>query len=233
MKIVLLPGLDGTGRLFAPLLECASFPGDYLVVRYEDVPQTVDELAATVESLLPEGESIILIAESFSSLVALRLLERQNIKLAGILFVVGFVRAPRRFLIGLSRLVPISLLRFFATQRLLVRLFFLSSKIPMSILDLYLDVVRNIPAALLKSRIEMIYCSRRLPSFQNGPPVGYLRAKKDLLISRKAVADFEAVFPDVFVREVDGPHFILQAQPLACLKIIQEFMLKVTGSRRV
>lgn len=233
MRIVLLPGLDGTGRLFSPLLECVDDPARFLVVRYQDVPADLDQLSQQAEAIIPEGQAVILIAESFSSLVALRLLERGRIEIGGILFFAGFARAPCPLLLNLARFVPAFIIKFFSTHPVLVRLFFLTNKMPLSIFNLYLDVERGIPQEVLKDRIRLLYEAKNLPSIKTDIPFGQLRVRGDLLVSKRSTADLRTLNPELFFWEVDGTHFFLQTNPKKSLQIIREFCEKATGSRRV
>lgn len=178
-KIILLPGLDGTGRLFAPLLACVDDASSFLVVRYHDAPANLDQLAEQAEASIPQEQAVILIAESFSSLVALHLLERGRRQIGGILFFAGFARAPCPLLLNFARFVPASLIKIFSTNPTLVRLFFLTNKMPLSIFNLYLDVVRGIPPGVLKDRIRLLYEAKNLPSIKTDIPFGQLRVRGD------------------------------------------------------
>ena len=73
--IVLVPGMDGTGKLFyrqVPLLARA-----YTAVTYalrDDAPDMatlVDDLARVVRSVVPEGERAVIVGESFGGTLAL------------------------------------------------------------------------------------------------------------------------------------------------------------------
>ena len=232
-KIVLLPGLDGTGRLFLPLLSCVDDPSSLLVVRYQDLPADLDQLTEQAEAMIPEGQAVILIAESFSSLVALRLLERGKLQIAGILFFAGFARAPCPLLLNLARFVPATLIKIFSTNPLLVRLFFLTNKMPLSVFDLYLDVVRGLPSEVLKDRIRLLHGAKNLPSIRTDIPFGQLRIRGDLLVSKRSTTDLRTLNPALFIWEVDGTHFFLQTNPEKSLQIIREFCQSATGSTPV
>ncbi len=72
LKLFLLPGLDGTGLLFEPLLK--ELPKECIaeVISYPfDQPQTFEQHVKHVVGKLPENEPIALLAESFSGPVAI------------------------------------------------------------------------------------------------------------------------------------------------------------------
>jgi pimeloyl-[acyl-carrier protein] methyl ester esterase len=74
LRAILLPGLDGTGRLFDPLLK--ELPAD---LRAEVISYPTDAildyaaLEQFVEAALPRRDPFIIVAESFSGPLAIRL----------------------------------------------------------------------------------------------------------------------------------------------------------------
>jgi hypothetical protein len=93
MRIVLLPGLDGTGRLFTRFLAAAP-PGLRLTaVSLPEDASTYDRLAGSIEGNLPDGEPLVLIAESFSGPLAVTIAERRSI--SALVFCNSFVAPPR------------------------------------------------------------------------------------------------------------------------------------------
>ncbi|MCB1592884.1 MAG: alpha/beta hydrolase [Alphaproteobacteria bacterium] len=226
--IILMPGFDGTGRLFDPLLECAPDGSRFLVIRYEDDYSTLEQHVGHVMNRLPQDRDVILVAESFSSLVALRMIENADARIQGVLIVAGFIRTPVPYLLGLARLFPPDFIRLFSTKRFLTRPFFRAHGLSGDVLELLDSVTHNLPGAVIRNRFRIIAEAKNFPSFQSKVPMGYLRAKHDLVVHKSALRDYQNFAPDLFVREVSGPHFILQAQPRACYGIIEEFCSRVT-----
>jgi len=53
---------------------------------------------------------------------------------------------------------------------------------------------------------------------------------KDRIVPSSCLKDFSRGIPHLYVRKIDAPHFILQAEPQACLAAIDEFLyLKSVG----
>jgi pimeloyl-ACP methyl ester carboxylesterase len=72
--LVLLPGLDGTGKLFAEFLKVIESRIDTLVVAYpSDTPMSYDELERLVLASLPADRPFVLLGESFSGPLAIRI----------------------------------------------------------------------------------------------------------------------------------------------------------------
>ena len=75
MRLAMLPGLDGTGLLFDPLLAELPVALDPVVVRYPGDPEaSLADLVDTAAESLSGGERWILVAESFSGPIAARLI---------------------------------------------------------------------------------------------------------------------------------------------------------------
>lgn len=72
--MILMPGFDGTGELFSPLIAALSPHHRPTVIRYRD-ERTFDDYIDTASAALPERDAI-LIAESFSGPIALGLMAR-------------------------------------------------------------------------------------------------------------------------------------------------------------
>src|SRR5687767_9464914 len=93
--VVLLPGLDGTGDLFRPLLEVipASFPKR--VVSYPvDRETSYSEVLALVEQQLAAESSVVMIAESYSGPVALRYAAAHPKRVAAVVLCASFICSP-------------------------------------------------------------------------------------------------------------------------------------------
>ncbi len=96
--LVLLPGLDGTGRLFAPLRRELGPHFDSMVVAYPaDRLRNYDELSADVAKQLPSSQ-FTLVAESFSGPVALKVAARNPPGLVAVVLCASFAACPRPWL---------------------------------------------------------------------------------------------------------------------------------------
>ena len=91
--IVLLPGMDGSGALFGDFI--AALGLNPVIVAYPpDTPQTYDELEHFVHQSLPAGEPYILLGESFSGPVAIRIASRKPAGLKALVLVCTFAALP-------------------------------------------------------------------------------------------------------------------------------------------
>src|SRR4051812_29193076 len=91
-QIILLPGLDGTARLFDPFIYAA--PNGFRLVPFAlpAEPLTYTELADKISAVLPNGR-LAIVAESYSGPLAVAIAARRPI--AGLILCNSFVVAPR------------------------------------------------------------------------------------------------------------------------------------------
>src|SRR5450432_4527597 len=93
--LVLLPGLDGTGQLFSDFV--ASLPNTISATTVNYPAKEVlsySDLRPFVSAAVPECKSFVLLAESFSSPLALGFTASKPPNLAALIICAGFVSRP-------------------------------------------------------------------------------------------------------------------------------------------
>jgi pimeloyl-ACP methyl ester carboxylesterase len=227
MKIVLLPGLDGTGILFKPLTDALSEGIDTLVISYPtDRNLSYRELVKFVLSQLPK-EDFILVGESFSGPIAYRiaLLDPKNLK--SVVFVATFIDNPRKYFLNLSRLLPKKLILAMPIPDFIVKYLILGSAVDEQVIDLYKQTIKKRSSSVFSFRLSEIskltvsheYCDLKAI---------YIQATNDLLVPNSCVEAFKKVFKKLDVFRIKGSHFILQTNPLACAEIIENEIRLIT-----
>jgi pimeloyl-ACP methyl ester carboxylesterase len=224
MKLVLLPGLDGTGKLFSPLLMALSEFDCEVITLPENGDQDYLCLTAWVKKRLPE-QDFILIAESFSGPIAATIVMEGIKNLKGIVFVATFLSAPNKPLIKISRLLPIKFLSSLPLATFIHRALFLGMSADKELLRLFQSTITMLPSALIQARLTSIL-SLPVKLEECDLPVVYIRASGDKLVSEIKANEFSRYFKHLTLKIIDGPHFILQAQPVECAAIISELANK-------
>lgn len=93
--LVLLPGLDGTGGLFAPLLNVMPAGVIRRVISYPPSERlSYDALLGLIEGQLREEPGVVLVAESFSGPLALRYASEHLGRVRAVVLCASFVRSP-------------------------------------------------------------------------------------------------------------------------------------------
>ena len=213
--------MDGTGDLFDEFL--AQYSSKHLVIQLpQDGPQDHASISKTIEKQLP-SEDFVLLAESFSGGIVPELLELDNHHIKGVILVASFLNCPNRFLLPIARLLPIKLLSKMPFSKFAYRYLFLGQQAPSTLIDKFNEVIRDIPESLLKSRLRVML-SQKLPPQTFSLPTLYLRATNDRLVSREKGDVVTSIFKSLMVKEIDGPHFILQANPRATAMLVKDFV---------
>lgn len=219
MKIVLLPGLDGTGILFQPLIELLPSDIEPLIISYpNNRKMNYDELTDYVINQIP-NEEYILIGESFSGPVAYQVALRNPENLKSVIFVASFLSNPRNIILKLCNFLPMRLLLSLPIPEILIKSFLLEKDINKQLISLFRQSLKKVPASILSYRLREIANLHKKHEHLSVRAV-YIQATNDKLVSSKSVKVFKDVMDNLSVYEVNGPHFILQSNPSACAEII-------------
>lgn len=220
LKLVLLPGLDGTGKLFAPLIKQLPKGVDPHVISYpSDRCQSIDELAARVLKQLPDGK-FVLLAESFSGLVAFRLLPHAAPRLQALIFAGAFATSPRPWLLGLAALFPFAARGPAYAPNGLIRLFCLGANASKEACREFRTVLAEVQWQVLAHRIGLIAAARPPDVIALECACYYVQGKSDRLVPSSAVKWFQAHIRNLQVLKVAAPHLMLQAAPKECAEAI-------------
>lgn len=219
MKIVLLPGLDGTGILFEPLIKLLPSDIEPLIISYpNNKKMNYEELTDYVINKLPDVE-YILIGESFSGPIAYQVALRKPNNLKSVIFVASFLSNPRNIILKLCDFLPLKLLFVLRIPRFFIKSFLLGKDINEQIISLLRQSLKKVPTSTLSYRLREIANLHKKHEHLSTRAV-CIQPTNDKLVSSKSVKMFMNVMDNLSVYKVDGPHFILQANPLACVKII-------------
>ncbi|WP_236206812.1 serine aminopeptidase domain-containing protein [Pseudomonas tohonis] len=220
---MLLPGMDGSGKLFAPLIHALGNDLHTQVVRYlPEQPLGYAPLMEQVRQQLPVGRPFILLGESFSGPIAVSLAAERPAGLLGLVLCCTFVRNPRPGLAWLSGLLPLVSPRL-APRALLSRL--LLGRFATPALDQALaDALAPLPSETLQARLRAVLdvdAAGQLQRIQ--VPLLYLQAAEDRLVPADAVRLIEGYPGDFRCLRLEAPHGLLQARPHEAAQALEGF----------
>lgn len=156
MKIVLLPGLDGTGVLFKPLIEALPNRADIQVISYPSKTKlSYKELTELVVSQLPK-EKFILVGESFSGYIAYQVALSKPKNLKSLVFVAAFLGSPRPFFLGLSSWFPRSHILSVPIPTYIIRLFLFGSAVNKKMVGLFKKAMTQVSPYVLSYRLQEV-----------------------------------------------------------------------------
>ncbi len=226
---LLLPGLDGGGTLFDNLV-AARDGAATTIVRYPDHPDAdLDACVAEVERQRPHGGAFVAVAESFSGPVALRWARTAPDGLAALVFVASFHASPHPLLplaCALTGIAASPRMRTLATHDAVLRALCLGSGATPAHLAALRAAILAMPTAVLRSRLRLLRdLDERADGLPSDLPILCLRATHDRLVRRHHM-DGALGGARHDMREVEGPHFLLQARARACLDAIGTWLAR-------
>jgi pimeloyl-ACP methyl ester carboxylesterase len=223
--IVMLPGMDGTGDLFAPIIAELDSSLAVVVVRYPDVPLGYDALIAHARQALPATGDFFLLGESFSGPVAVALAAEGHPRLRGLILSAAFISNPLPWTSPIAPLVevapvtgaPASLL-----TRALLGQFNTPSRRSMIGASLAQTSRTTIRARL--RAIAKVDMRDRLAAVT--VPILYLRASHDRIVPDCAGDLVIQIQPETTLVTVQAPHFLLQVGFCEAARSISAFVAK-------
>lgn len=223
ITLVLLPGMDGTGSLFRPLIDQLGNGFDVRVISYPtEEALGYEALERMVLSSLPRGEPYILLGESFSGPLAISISAARPPGLIGLVLCSTFAVSPRPAVTALwalatafpPRLAPTAALEYLLLGRF-------SSQALRSALS---AAIRPLSSAVFSARVRAIHTVNVLPKLEFvSVPILYLQAQEDRLVPGSAVGLIQREVPGTRVVSVIAPHCLLQAAPGEAATAIEAF----------
>lgn len=228
-ELLLLPGLDGTGRLFEwfEVAMGADIPSRRISYP-ADATLGYDELLAHVVSELGMRRAIVL-GESFSGPLAIELAARFPERVAGLILVSTFLRSPW----------PPAVLRLSSVidprrvPRTLRRLAMLGVAGDDSLRRMFDDIVDGLAPDLIAARllqISRVDASATLTRVR--APILALHGRHDRLVSPREMKSALAERLDAEFVSIDGPHMLLQANPTEAARHVRAFYARCVAEQR-
>ena len=219
-----MPGMDGTGDLFAPLLTVLRPEWRCQVVSYPtDSAAPHDALVDTVRASLPDAP-YVLIAESFSGPIAIALAAEAPTQLEGVVLCASFLRSPvsrwRRLFMPLVRLA----MRTLRPPRFAIRLGLLDRSASPALVDAVMAAIRRVDGRVMAGRLAAVLSvDVTAQAARVEVPVLYIRAMGDRLVGMDALRVAQSAIVDLYDVHLDGPHLILQCRPVEAAEAIRAF----------
>jgi len=226
MRILALPGLDGTGDLFRWFADCAP---DGMAVETVTYPATrasgildYPSHLAFARRHLPSDGPFLLLGESFSGPVAVRLAAEAPPGLAGVVLCNTFVRSPSWS--GFSRLPWQHLFRRPVPTHV-VRRRLAGTDTTREIVTAVREVTAKVEPAVRAARMKAALTVDARDAFSRvEAPVLYLLGTRDRLVRGWCLRTVLSVKPETMVAKIDAPHMLLQIAPDEAWKAIGAFV---------
>jgi pimeloyl-[acyl-carrier protein] methyl ester esterase len=216
--------MDGTGRLFEPIL--GFFPSTLrpVVVAYPPDVARYDDLMPIVQAALPRDNPFVIVGESFSGPLAVRIAASNPPGLRAVVLIASFVRPPARWPFPALRATVVAPTVAVVPWRVQAR-FLLGRNPDSQLLATVRDVVGSVPAATMAGRIrEVLREDVSHDAAGVRMPMLYLRASRDAIVPRRCGSLIAELVPHARIEEIEGPHLLLQASPGLAATSITAFL---------
>lgn len=227
MSIVLLPGLDGTGELFEPLINCIPEEITPIVISYpRDRQCSYKDLKTIVMDALPRGTDFFILGESFSGPLAIMIASERPEGLKGLILCATFVGNPFRFIPSWISIISVSPIYRLWPLLIRIRAMYRGDKIN-GLARMAIKAIKTVKPDVIEGRVKSILkvnVEKELRSFD--VPILYIMGAEDHLIKKYNLDKIKKVRHDVLLKEIKTRHFILQLEPMKASKELVEFMDK-------
>lgn len=229
LQLLLMPGMNGTGELFAKFVQ--ALPGwiEPHVVSYpRDRLLSYEQLKAIARSFIPPDGQFVILAESFSTPLAVSLASENPPGLQALVLCAGFVSpplhkvpsriasifAPVLFKIGL----PSSLCRYFLVGGRA------SEGLVRSVQSAISGVSSGVMAHRLKSALS---CDAQSELHRLSVPLLCLSGRGDRLVNARSFEEIQKARPEVLLKRIEAPHLMLQTNPQEAADIVVRFLEQI------
>jgi pimeloyl-ACP methyl ester carboxylesterase len=226
LTLVLLPGLDGTGNLFAPLIPelprtlsviTAAYPSE----RFLSYP----ELVSWLGELVPRDSSFAILGESYGSTLAVKFAATHPPNLIGVILCAGFISNPVRRCGPLPKLLARPLFFRFRPPDFLREYFVAGFRAPEGLKLALRDTVRSVNTEVFAKRARaVIDCDARQEIREVKVPLLYLQAAEDRLVGSACLDEIKRFHPETISISIRAPHLLLQREPRAAARAITQFL---------
>ena len=228
VTIVLLPGMDGTGMLFANFVAALGDAATTVVVSYPTGCQLdYRELTDLARTHLPQGGDFVLLGESFSGPIAIALAAERPPGLLGLVLCCSFACTPVRFSSHLDRLL--SLVPMHRQMTSMVAPLFLGR----AALPQLRKALAAVPAPVIRQRLrEVLKVDYSSLAAGLQLPVIYLQASQDSVVPASACGHLRRLIPSMLVARFHTAHLLLQSAPADAAAEVLAFIRTTRPSPR-
>ncbi|HOY71280.1 MAG TPA: alpha/beta hydrolase [Methylotenera sp.] len=228
ITLVLLPGMDGTGKLFDPLLRQLPSHIKPEVIRYPTTDKlSYQALTELAREQVPRKQPYLLLGESFSGPIAISLAASADTQLKGVILSCTFARNPRQFLSKFGVLVP--RLPINAWSMPLLNQLLMGSFKDSDISNQLFEAVSQVSPEVMRYRLDEVMHVDETQALKNiSKPILYLQGKEDYLVPASAALTIMQLAKQAEMIAIDAPHLLLQVAAKEAARHILQFAQKVS-----
>lgn len=226
IALLLLPGLDGTGDLFTNFIAALPPNLEARVVRYPaDRFLSYEELLSVAKDAIPRAGPFVLLAESFSTPLAVKLAATDPSNLAGLIICAGFIKNPMTgWLLRMKALLRPAIFRV-PPPRFVLEYFLIGAHAARGLGDAVRHALRSVSPEVIALRVRAaMACDVREELIRVRVPILYLQAEQDRLVGKRCFKEIQELKQDTIFASIPSPHLVLQREPRRAAESIVRFL---------
>lgn len=232
-KLVLLPGMYGTGELFADfaealpdsiLTQAVGYPNDvslsYAVLR--------NLVQSRVQSWVSPSEPYVIVAESFSTPLAIQFAATNPANLKGLVLSAGFATSPIRGFLRFLTPFLAPLLSYLQVNKFGAKVVLFGSTAPETLKSRARAAIASVEPKVLMDRVRAVVACDVLEDLRKiKVPMLYIQARRDRLVNAICLEEIRRAKPEVEIIVLDGTHMLLQQMPHQTAQIVASFLRRL------
>lgn len=216
--IYLLPGLDGSGDLFGPLLR--ELPETTRVVSLPLEAVTWEDFVASALTQINTEAPFVLFAESAAGLIALRLLAEHGARCRGLVACATFLTNPAPLRTALAA-IPGLVRLLGAPPAWVIRSLLLTRSAGDGLTAEVAEVLARVPPEVVVERLHLVR-ALVLERYEFDFPLVYVRGDADRIVSRRSELEWLGHVRGCssHVEHATGPHLLAQENPSVVARLL-------------
>ena len=217
--------MDGTGELFSEFAAALGGEFEIATVRYPtERCLSFSEIEGFVRAACSTTGPFVLLAESFSTPLAIQYAALNPVNLVGLVLCAGFATSPVRGWRQLLGRLLAPLLFSIPLPNLAAKLWLVGPDAPPSLLAAVRAAVSSVQSNVLAARLRAVLgCDVRAELGRVAVPILYIQAKQDRLVSASCLEELRRIKPQMVVTVLEGPHLLLQREPRNAAEVVAGF----------
>jgi pimeloyl-ACP methyl ester carboxylesterase len=219
----------GTGELFADFVEALPSTFAAQVAGYpNDIFLSSAELLDLVRSTVPASDPYVIVAESFSTPLAIQFAATNPPNLKGLVLSAGFATSPVRGLLRFLTPFLAPILSHLPVNEFGVTIVLFGSTAPQALQARVRAAIVSVKPKVLMDRVRAVVACNALAELREiNVPVLYMQARRDGLVNAVCLEEIRRVKPEIEVVVLDGSHMLLQTMPQQTAEIVANFVRRL------
>ena len=220
----------GTGALFADFVRELPSTFSAQVVEYpNDISLSYPELLDLVRFCVPTSEPFVIVAESFSTPLAIQFAATNPANLKGLVLCAGFATSPVRGLLEFLAPFLAPILSHFPVNEFGASIVLYGSTAPKELIARVREAIVSVKPKVLMNRVRAVVSCNALEELRGiRVPILYIQARQDGLVNAVCLDEIRRVKPEIEVVVLDASHMLLQGMPRETAESVAEFVRRLS-----